>query len=54
MRRRRHHIHHLRKGAGIPHACIGDLQTIPMHPSRNRGGLLAGIDGGKRIEAEAV
>ncbi len=29
LRRRRHHIHRLDKGAGIPHACIGDLSTIP-------------------------
>ena len=32
----------LKKGAGVPHACIGDLQTIPISPlpSRNRRGLL--------------
>ena len=22
----------LKKGAGVPHACIGDLQTIPISP----------------------
>ena len=32
LRRRRHDIHHLEKGAGIPHVGIGGPQTIPIPP----------------------
>ena len=42
LKKRQHHIHRLKKGAGIPHVYIGDLQTIPISPppSRNRRELL--------------
>ena len=63
LKKRREYIHNLKKGAGVPHVYIRDLQTIPIpSPPFHQGagencwttGLLGGIGEGNRIEAEAV
>jgi len=30
LRTRQHHIHNLKKGAGIPHVRMGDMRTMPI------------------------
>ena len=45
LKKRREYIHNLKKGAGVPHVYIRDLQTIPIpspppFPSRSGGELL--------------
>jgi len=44
LRKRREYIHNLKKGAGVPHVYIRDLQTIPIPspPSIEEQGRIVG------------